>query len=87
MAVHTPPSNLGEALDSLANLMDAHPGPIGYVALAALMSRAVDGPAASAWKPVTRPDLGTAMTQAILPNGYLSSIPTADEVRRAARAA
>ena len=87
MVVHTPPATLADALINLANLMDEHPGPLGYVALASLMSRAVDGPTASAWKPITQPDLGTAMSRAVLPNGYLSPVPTSEQVRSAAHSA
>jgi hypothetical protein len=81
---HTPPATLADALDELADQMEQHPTRISFVTLSGLISRVLDGPGASAWRPTSCPALSKQIVAAIAPNGYLSTIPTVEQVRVAA---
>lgn len=85
-AVHQPPATLADALEALADQMQAHGTAVNHFALANLMSRVLDGPGSSASRATAHPELMAAMTQAVVPNGFLSPVPDAEYLCRAAAA-
>jgi hypothetical protein len=87
MTYHTTPASLPDALDALADRMERHNRPFGHMALANMMSAVVDGPGHTAWQASGHPELVQAVTKAVVPNGFLSPIPTVQQVRQAAAAA
>lgn len=83
----TAPGTLAEALHVLAERMERVEERIGHVALANMMSAVLDGPGHTAWTPTEHPELARKMQDAIVPDGFLSPVPTAGQVRQAADAA
>lgn len=79
--MYTPPANLADALDELADRMEAHPTSISFVTLAGLISRVLDGPGASAWRKTSHPDLSQQIVAAIAPKGLLGPIPDVAQIR------
>jgi len=83
---HTPPATLADALEELADRMEAHPTSISFVTLSGLMSRVLDGPGASPWRKTSQPDLSREIIATIAPKGFLGPVPSPEQVRAAAAA-
>ncbi|MFD8469013.1 hypothetical protein ACFV10_28395 [Streptomyces cyaneofuscatus] len=81
---HTPPAILADALTALADRMERFDGPISHVALANMMATMLDGPAGNAWQATKHPELAKEMQDALAPKGFLSPVPTVDQVRHMA---
>lgn len=84
ISYYTPPTNLTDALDALADRMERFDGPISHVALANMMATVLDGPAGNAWQATKHPELAREMQDALAPEGFLSPVPTVDQVRHMA---
>ncbi|MGW6570067.1 hypothetical protein [Streptomyces sp. NPDC054975] len=78
---------LADALNDLADRMDAHAGPLSHVGLANLLARVIDGPQATGSTRITQPELMKEATKAVVTHGFLSPVPDARQVRAAAAAA
>ena len=81
---HTPPASLADAFNALADRMERFEASIGHVALANMMATVLDGPAGNAWQATKHPELAREMQDALVPEGFLSPVPTVDQVRRMA---
>ncbi|MFD7855247.1 hypothetical protein ACFV6B_13305 [Streptomyces microflavus] len=81
---HTPPASLADALTALADRMERFDGPIGHVAFANMMATVLDGPAGNAWRATEHPELAKEMQDALASEGFLSPVPTVDQVRHMA---
>lgn len=81
---HTPPASLADALTALADRMERSDAPISHVALANMMATVLDGPAGNARQATKHPELARKMQDALAPKGFLSPVPTVDQVRRMA---
>src|SRR5690606_22106075 len=83
---NTMTNDLADALDALADRMEAHAGPLNVVGFASLTPQLIDGPGASPWRRSDHPDLMKRMTQVLMPKGLISPVPDAAAVRAAAAA-
>ncbi|MFC8339312.1 MULTISPECIES: hypothetical protein [Streptomyces] len=84
ISYHTPPASLTDALNALADRMERFDGTISHVALANMMATVLDGPAGNAWQATKHPELARKMQDALAPEGFLSPVPTVDQVRHMA---